>query len=121
MLQKGSFLNRGIGGRPCTRIVFAASETAAFASSIRVLKRTKQGTDNNSTTDADAWTDEKNQKRCELVDKEISGNISPAEKDQLEQLQLEMLAYRRRIAPLPLEDLRMLHQELLNEVRDELE
>lgn len=60
-----------------------------------------------------AWTEEKNQRRCDLVDKEIDGTISAIEKAELEQLQAEMLAYRRKVAPLPLEDLRKLHQELL--------
>lgn len=59
------------------------------------------------------WTKEKNQRRCQLVDKEIEGTLSPSEREQLEALQAEMLAYRRRVAPLPLQDLRELHEELL--------
>jgi predicted RNase H-like HicB family nuclease len=59
------------------------------------------------------WTKAKNQRRCELVDKEIEGTLSPGEGEELEQLQAEMLAYRRRVAPLPLKDLREIHDELL--------
>lgn len=61
------------------------------------------------------WTEEKNQRRCYLVDQEIDGTISTAEKVELDQLQAEMLTYRRKVAPLPLEDLRALHQELLRQ------
>ena len=64
---------------------------------------------------APAWTEDKNQRRCHLVDKDIDGTISLAEQGELEQLQAEMLAYRRHVAPLPLDDLRMLHQQLLRQ------
>ncbi|MCZ6775832.1 MAG: hypothetical protein O7D34_05185 [Ignavibacteria bacterium] len=63
------------------------------------------------------WTEAKNQRRCQLVDKEIDGTISVVEKSELNRLQAEMLAYRRKVAPLPLEDLRELHQELLRQAR----
>jgi hypothetical protein len=62
-----------------------------------------------------AWTEQKNQRRCHLVDKDIDGTISLAEKGELDQLQAEMLAYRRHVAPLPLDDLRTLHQQLLRQ------
>ncbi len=62
-----------------------------------------------------AWTADKNQRRCALVDKEIDGTLSPAEEDELAQLQADMLAYRRHVAPLPLDDLRQLHQQLLRQ------
>lgn len=61
------------------------------------------------------WTEEKNQRRCQLVDREIDGTISVVEKAELNRLQAEMLAYRRKVAPLPLEELRELHQELLRQ------
>ena len=59
------------------------------------------------------WTQHKNQRRCQLIDTEIDGTLSAADKAELEQLQAEMLAYRRKVAPLPLEELRELHQDLL--------
>ena len=65
------------------------------------------------------WTEKKNQRRCHLVDKDIDGTISVAEKIELDQLQAEMLAYRRKVVPLPLEDLRKLHQELLHQASDQ--
>ena len=62
------------------------------------------------------WTEEKNRRRCELIDKEIAGTLSGEEGTELEGLQQAMLAYRRQVAPLPLDDLRALHQELLDGV-----
>jgi hypothetical protein len=48
------------------------------------------------------WTEEKNKRRSGLIDKEIDGTITPEEKSELEQLQSEMLEYRRRVAPRPM-------------------
>ncbi len=59
------------------------------------------------------WTEEKNQRRCDLVDKEIEEALTPEEAVELEQLQKEMLAYRREVAPLPIEEARRVHDELL--------
>ena len=60
------------------------------------------------------WTDEKNQRRCELIDKEIASTITKAEAVELAALELEMLEYRRKVAPLPFDDLRNLQQHLRN-------
>lgn len=43
----------------------------------------------------------KNNRRCDLIDKEIAGTLSSDEQVELEQLQTEMLAYRHKVAPLP--------------------
>jgi len=59
------------------------------------------------------WNDLKNARRCELVDREIEGTLLPDEAAELAVLQQQMLAERRRLAPVPLDDLRRLHQELL--------
>jgi hypothetical protein len=97
----------------------ATNETSTPISFIRVTQQ--QRLRQERVTDATIWTDEKNRRRCDLVDKEITGNISLAEKAELKRLQAEMLAYRRRVAPLPLEDLRALHQELLRKGGDNSE
>jgi hypothetical protein len=65
----------------------------------------------------DEWTDAKNSRRCDLIDKEIEGPITPEEAQELHALQQTMLRYRRRVAPLPLEDARELHQELLRKAQ----
>jgi hypothetical protein len=60
------------------------------------------------------WTDAKNERRCELIDRKFDGPaLTPTESVELAQLQEEMLRYRQRVAPLPIEDARRLHQELL--------
>lgn len=66
-----------------------------------------------TATDGEAWTEDKNRRRCELIDRKYAGGLSVDEAVELAQLQDEMLRYRQRVAPLPLEDARRLHQELL--------
>ena len=59
------------------------------------------------------WNELKNARRCDLVDREIAGTLLPEEASELAALQQQMLAERRRLAPVPLNNLRRLHQELL--------
>lgn len=60
------------------------------------------------------WTQQLNRRRCDLIDRKYAGSLSPAEAVELSGLQEQMLRHRQRVAPLPLEDARRLHQELLN-------
>jgi hypothetical protein len=64
-----------------------------------------------------AWDEAKNARRCELIDKEIEGTLSAGEVLELRRLQREMLAHRRKVAPLPLAEARKLHTELLAKAR----
>jgi hypothetical protein len=66
----------------------------------------------NGEADAE-WTDQKNNRRCNLIDKKYAGRLTAAEAVELHSLQEQMLRYRENIAPLPLADARRLHQELL--------
>ena len=59
------------------------------------------------------WTEQKNARRCDLIDREIDGIITPAEAVELRQLQDEMLRYQNKVAPWPIQAARTLHQELL--------
>src|SRR5260370_23913840 len=59
------------------------------------------------------WNDAKNARRADLIRQKHAGGIAPAELVELAGLQEEMLRYRQKIAPLPLDDARRLHQELL--------
>jgi hypothetical protein len=59
------------------------------------------------------WTEEKNGRRIDLIHKQFNGGLTAAEAGELELLQAEMLRYRNRVAPLPLEDARKLLGELL--------
>jgi predicted nuclease with RNAse H fold len=59
------------------------------------------------------WTEAKNSRRCELIDRKYASALTPKEGAELAGLQEEMLRYRQRVAPLPLEGARRLHQDLL--------
>jgi hypothetical protein len=59
------------------------------------------------------WTEEKNRRRCELIDRKYDHGLSPPEEAELALLQDAMYRYVDKIAPLPLEAARSLHQELL--------
>jgi hypothetical protein len=59
-----------------------------------------------------AWTDKRNDRRCELIDKKIDARLTPDEEKELEGLQDQMLKYRHRVAPLPLGYARQLLEEL---------
>ncbi len=47
------------------------------------------------------WTDRKDVRRLALIERDITGELSPEEKEQLERLQDEFYRYREQIAPLP--------------------
>ncbi len=71
------------------------------------------------TSDAnDGWTDERNARRFALIDREIDGTLSPAEAEELEALQMAFRCYRRRVAPLPLGEIRRVLEELERKAAD---
>jgi hypothetical protein len=59
------------------------------------------------------WTEARNERRCDLIEKEIDGTLTPAEAAELQALQQAMLKYRHKVAPLPIAAVRKLHDELL--------
>jgi hypothetical protein len=66
------------------------------------------------------WTADKNERRCELIDKDIQGAIGPGERRELEVLTQQMRAYRRTIARIPLEGAARLHQQLLERKQQQM-
>jgi hypothetical protein len=72
---------------------------------------------NEANQPAEPWTDAKNHRRAELVDREIAGTLTPDEAVELAQLQHQMVRYVDRVAPLPIEDARKLHRQLLEKAR----
>ncbi len=76
-----------------------------------------EATNGKPANSGDDWTEAKNARRCELIDRKYAGTLAPQEGIELARLQEEMLRYRQRVAPLPLEDARHLHQELLTKAR----
>jgi hypothetical protein len=61
------------------------------------------------------WTPEKNRRRCALVDLEIEGVITPEERAELSELERQLDRHLDQVAPLPLNELRLLHSELLQD------
>lgn len=59
-----------------------------------------------------AWTEAKNARRFQLIDKEIAGNISPAEAEELARLSREIDDFLRDVTPLPIHEARTLHEQL---------
>lgn len=70
-------------------------------------------------TDAEfcEWTEEKNRRRCELIDKHIFGGCLAPGRRTGSMCLLEMLASRRKIAPLPLDELRKILRRLNDDRR----
>ena len=60
------------------------------------------------------WTDEKNRRRVELIDKKIAGTISTIETVELSSLQQQAEAHFDQVAPPPMQGVAELHQQLLN-------
>lgn len=60
-----------------------------------------------------AWTEAKNERRCDLIEKEIDSTLTAAEAVEFLSLQQAMLNYRNLVAPLPIAAVRKLHEELL--------
>ena len=59
------------------------------------------------------WTQENNRRRGELVDRKVDHGLSPAEAAELALLQDALHRTLDKVAPLPLDMARSLHQELL--------
>ena len=59
------------------------------------------------------WTEEKNVRRCHLIDKKVQGLLSDDEADELERLQQAMRHHVNQVAPLPFHAAKRLHAELL--------
>ena len=69
-------------------------------------------------TELTEWTDLKNARRCLLVDREIDGTLTAAERRELKALQAELSRYRQLVAPLPIRELRSIHDQLLQQVEN---
>jgi hypothetical protein len=65
---------------------------------------------NGGSTAAGEWTDEKNRRRYELLDRKYDRGLSPAEHAELTLLQHAMHRYIDQVAPLPLDAARIDHR-----------
>jgi hypothetical protein len=61
------------------------------------------------------WSEEKNARRFALIDREIAGQLTPAEVAELSLLQHEMDLFLQRVAPLPLDAVRAFHEQLVRQ------
>lgn len=59
------------------------------------------------------WTQKKNQRRCQLIDRSLQAELTTAEQRELKNLQEEAEAYFDELAPPPIQGALMLHAELL--------
>jgi hypothetical protein len=59
-----------------------------------------------------AWTDDKNRRRVELIDKKIAGTITAMESVELTDLQRQAESHFDQVAPPPMKGLAELHQQL---------
>ena len=65
-----------------------------------------------STDGAEDWNDEKNHRRCDLINKKYKSGLSEAEHAELDHLQMQMYRHRDTVAPLPMEFAEQLLKEL---------
>ncbi len=63
------------------------------------------------------WTAELNDRRCDLIDKDLAGALTADEELELESLTAEMRRYVDRVAPIPIQGVRDLHRQLLEQAR----
>jgi len=67
------------------------------------------------TTDISGdWTEEQDERRCELIDKDIAGTITAQEQTELAELERQANHYYETVAAPPIEGARQLPRELLN-------
>ena len=71
-------------------------------------------------TKGESWTSAMNQRRCDLIDQKYATGISADESAELESLTATMRHYINRVAPVPLEGVRRLHQQLLEQVGESI-
>jgi hypothetical protein len=68
---------------------------------------------------AENWTEAKNARRCELIDKDIQKSLTAAEKHEMDSLTEQLRAHRRRVAPIPIKAAQRLHEQLLEKKRNQ--
>jgi hypothetical protein len=68
---------------------------------------------NNGHAGDEEWTNARNERCCELIDRKYERGLTPSEEAELAALQAAMDRHVDRVAPLPLEETRKHHQRLL--------
>ena len=63
------------------------------------------------------WTEEKNTRRCQLIDRKVQDEITAEEDEELAQLQQALRRHLDQVAPLNLDAAKRLHAKLLRKRR----
>jgi|GEM_PF-5334546 len=63
--------------------------------------------------ESNAWTEEKNRRRCHLIDKSLQSELTAAEQNELTLLQQHAEDHLDEIAPPPMQGALLLHSRLL--------
>lgn len=66
-----------------------------------------------SSKSDDEWTTQKDERRCELIDKSLHQDLSPVEQAELDRLQIQAEDHFDTIAPPPIDGALQIHAELL--------
>jgi hypothetical protein len=61
------------------------------------------------------WTVADNARRCDLIEKDLDGQLTSQEQLELEWLESRLDRHVNKVAPLPLEQLRQLHKKVLEQ------
>jgi hypothetical protein len=85
---------------------------------VEVLLRQSEPAAAESNGDAAPWSDQKNARRCELIDKQIEGTIESAERRELDDLQSQLRRHLDEEAPFDLAAARQIHRQLLAKKRE---
>ena len=63
--------------------------------------------------DSDEWSEQNEARRCELIDRDIQGEISEEERYELQLLQSQFDRYLDEVSPIPMDGALDLHRKLL--------
>lgn len=105
----------------------SAEELARFADVYEVAiewlfgrspqKRHSNGSAKVEQTSPTDWTEEKNARRCHLIDRKVQDVITAEEDEELDRLQQALRQHLDRVAPLNLDGAKRLHARLLRKRR----
>jgi hypothetical protein len=84
---------------------------------VEILLRQSQAANSGAPREFGPWTDELNARRCDLIDRQIEGIITPVELQELDGLQAQLRRYLDQNAPFDLAGAQRIHQQLLRKKR----
>jgi hypothetical protein len=85
---------------------------------VEVLLRQSQSDVSGSSQESGPWTDERNARRCDLIDRQIEGTITAVEIQELDELQTQLRRHLEQSTPFDMAGAQRIHQQLLQKKRD---